>query len=226
MNERRAVARVMAERYRKATKKAKGRMLDELVALTGYNRRYAIALVRGHGQVIQVGRRVRLVGDLRRSLRAPPRRVYDPAVVGVLRKIWVLLDAICGERLAAILPELIPVLEKHGEIALDQDVRRKLMTISAATIDRLLCGERDKLKLRTRAGTRPGTLLKYQIPIRTFAEWDDQKPGFVEIDLVGHDGGAGCGDFCQTLDVTDVASGWTETQGVINKAQVWVFEAL
>lgn len=226
MNERRSVAKVIAERYRKATKKAKGRLLDELVALTGYNRWYAIGLLRGHGKRIKVGRHMGLVGDLRRSIRSPPWRVYDQVVGEELRKIWVIMDAICGKRLAAILPEVIPVLEKHGEIALDEEVRRKLMTISAATIDRLLCGEREKLALRGRSGTKPGTLLKHQIPIRTFAEWDEATPGFVEIDLVGHDGGVAAGDFCQTLDVTDVASGWTETQALINKAQVWVFAAL
>ncbi len=98
--------------------------------------------------------------------------------------------------------------------------------ISPATIDRVLAPERRKFALRGRCGTKPGTLLKHQIPIRTFAEWNEAQPGFVEIDLVGHDGGDACGDFCQTLDVTDVASGWTESQAVINKAQVWVFEAL
>src|SRR5260370_1445375 len=87
-------------------------------------------------------------------------------------------------------------------------------------------GGRRRLNVRGRSGTKPGTLLKQQIPIRTFAEWDQTQPGFVEIDLVGHDGGFAQGDYCQTLDVTDVASGWTETEAVLNKAQVWVFEAL
>jgi hypothetical protein len=80
--------------------------------------------------------------------------------------------------------------------------------------------------LRGRSGTKPGTLLKKQIPIRTFAEWDEQRPGFAEIDLVGHDGGVAAGDYCQTLDLTDIATTWTETQAVRNKAQTWVFAAL
>jgi len=80
--------------------------------------------------------------------------------------------------------------------------------------------------LRGRAGTKPGTLLKKQIPIRTFAEWDEQRPGFVEIDLVAHDGGLAAGDYCQTLDLTDIATTWTETLAVRNKAQAWVFAAL
>lgn len=227
MSEKRSVVKVVAGRYRKASKKEKSRMLDELVALTGYNRWYAVRLLRGHGKVIQIGRRLRLKGDLGRSTkRSPPRRVYDGSVVEALTKIWAILDCLCGKRLVAILPEAIAVLEKHGEMVLDVTTRQKLMTISAATIDRLLAPTRKRFTLRGRSGTRPGTLLKHQIPIRTFSEWNNAVPGFVEIDLVGHDGGNMQGDFCQTLDVTDVASCWTETEAVINKAQVWVFEAL
>lgn len=226
MSERRSVVKAMAGRYRKAAKKGKGRMLDELVALTGYNRWYAVGLLRGHGKSVKVGRRVRLVGDVCGCVKRSRRRIYDEAVVEPLKKIWLIMDCICGKRLAAILPEVIPVLEKHREIALDAATRQKLVSISAASIDRLLARERKQFALRGRSGTRPGTLLKHQIPIRTFAEWNEQAPGFVEIDLVGHDGGLAQGDFCQSLDVTDVASAWTETEAVINKAQVWVFEAL
>ena len=106
------------------------------------------------------------------------------------------------------------------------EIDRTLLRISAATIDRMLTPERRKHELRGRSGTKPGTLLKKQIPIRTFAEWDDQRPGFAEIDLVGHDGGVAAGDYCQTLDLTDIATTWTETEAVPNKAQTWVFEAL
>lgn len=226
MSERRSVAKVMVARYRKATKKQKGGMLDELIALTDYNRRYAIGLLGGHGKTIQLARGVRLAGDLSRSIQRSRPRIYDGAVVEWLKKIWAILDFICGKRLKAILPEVIRVLERHHEIALDAAVRQKLFSISPATIDRVLAAERCKFALRGRSGTKPGTLLKHQIPIRTFAEWNEAKPGFVEIDLVGHEGGDASGDFCQTLDVTDVASGWTENAAVINKAQVWVFEAL
>lgn len=105
-------------------------------------------------------------------------------------------------------------------------MREKLLRISPATIDRLLGPERKRMLLRRRSGTKPGTLLKHRIPIRTFSEWDEKRPGFGEMDLVGHDGGDGSGDFAQTLDLTDGMSGWTEMQGVKNKAQVWVFEAI
>jgi hypothetical protein len=220
MKERKAVTAVMVARYRRASKKQKGRMLDELVALTGYHRWYAVGLLRGHGASPDERR-----GRMNRRVRQQPR-VYDAVVLAALRRVWVIMDCICGKRLAAVLPETIAVLERHGELLLDAATRQKLGAISAASIDRLLAAERRRLNLRGRSGTKPGTLLKHQIPVRTFAEWDQTQPGFVEIDLVGHDGGFAQGDFCQTLDVTDVASGWTETQAVINKAQVWVFEAL
>jgi hypothetical protein len=226
MKERKAVTAALAERYRKAGKKQKARMLDEFTALTGYNRDYAAWLLGWQGRRVRLGR-ITLVAQLRDRLRRRPRpRKYDTAVREALQQVWWIMDYACGKRLAAMLPELLPILERHGEIALPKTVREKLLVVSPATIDRLLAAERKRLRVRGRSGTKPGTLLKHQIPIRTFAEWDEQKLGFVEMDLVGHDGGDASGEFLQTLDAVDVASGWTETQAVRNKAQVWVFEAL
>jgi len=108
----------------------------------------------------------------------------------------------------------------------DKETKEKILEISASTIDRLLSKEKAKMRLKGRARTKPGTLLKHQIPIRTFADWDEGRPGFVEIDLVSHDGGNARGDYAQTLDVTDVYTGWTETEAVKNKAQIWTFKAL
>ena len=226
MSDRNAVIKAWSSQYKKVGKKEKGRILDELVALTGYNRWYVVGLLRWDGKVIRAGRRVRLVGDLRKKAKRTRPRLYDDAVLESLKQIWAIMDCICGKRLAAILPEVIPILEKHKEIVLDAAVRKLLLQISASSIDRLLAAERRKWMLRGRSGTKPGTLLKHQIPIRTFADWNEKQAGFVEIDLVGHDGGDASGDYCQTLDVTDVASTWTETEAVINKAQVWVFDAL
>jgi hypothetical protein len=166
------------------------------------------------------------VGDCRKKVKRIRDRTYDEQVVKVLKKVWLIMGFICGKRLKPALKEVIPVLEKYKEIELDKTVREKLLKISAATIDRVLAPERKKRSLRHRARTKPGTLLKHQIPIRTFSEWDEQRPGFVEIDLVGHEGGDPSGDYIQTLDMTDVCTGWTETQAVKNKARVWVFEAL
>ncbi|MHB8760898.1 MAG: integrase catalytic domain-containing protein [Coriobacteriia bacterium] len=153
-------------------------------------------------------------------------RVYDAGVVFALRRIWATLDGLCGKRLVAALPEMVVVMERCLEFSVSREVRTKLLSISASTIDRLLAPDRARLSLSGRPGIKPGTLLKHQIPIKTFSEWDDTVPGFVEIDLVGHEGGALWGEYCQTLDVTDVATGWTETRAVKNKAQVHVFCAL
>ena len=109
--------------------------------------------------------------------------------------------------MAPFLPEIVDRLRAVGELKVDDDVRDRLVSISAATIDRRLAGDRARLRLKGRSGTKPGSLLKSQIPIRTWADWDDAKPGFVEIDCVGHEGGDPRGDFCQSLDVTDIATG-------------------
>jgi hypothetical protein len=217
MKERKAVTKATAERYVGAGKKEKGRILDEFVVLTRYNRSYARYVLRHFGES---GKRLRPRESIKR------KKVYDEAVLAVLREVWEILDYICGKRLQPVLAETIRALEQFGEMKLSDETREKLGLISAATIDRLLATERKKYQLRGRARTRPGSLLKKQIPIRTFSDWDEQKPGFAEMDLVAHDGGSSFGDFLQTLNVTDVYSSWCEMQAVMNKAQVRVFAAL
>lgn len=226
MKQRQAVTAVTMQRYRKASKKVKQQILDEFCETTGYCRGYARFILRNHGrQVWRRDKRV-VVGEVRKRQQRQKPRYYDEAVVQELSKLWQLLDYVCGKRLVAIIPELIAQLERFGELRLARTTKEKLLRISAATVDRLLQPERRKHQLRRRSHTKPGTLLKHQIPIRTFAEWDEQQPGFAEIDLVAHDGGLALGDFCQTLDLTDVCTGWTELEAVPNKAQVWVFEAI
>ena len=224
--EKRSATKVTAPRYQKAKKKQKGRILEEFAALSWYDRCYAAYLLRTHGKKVYAGKNTVIVADVGKKTSPPRHRVYDHLVIASLIAIWYIMDCICGKRLAPILKDIIPVLEKHREIQLDEEPRTKLLNISAATIDRLLKHERKKHTLKGRSHTKPGTLLKHQIPIRTFAQWDEKKPGFVEIDLVGHDGGDPSGEFAYTLNVTDVATGWTESQAVKNKAQRWVFEAL
>ena len=222
MQERQSVINVLQERYQKASKKQKRRILDECCLLTGYNRAYASHLLchqrtvpRRRGQTPHQPATKRIVS-----------RYYDHRVKQVLVQIWMIMDCICGKRLQPVLGEIIPILEKHREIKLSAETRTKLLTISSATIDRLLAEEKKELSPGSRSHTKPGTLLKSQIPIRTFAEWNDARPGFVEIDLVAHDGGRASGEYFYTLDVTDVCTGWTETMIVRNKSQVAVFEAL
>jgi transposase InsO family protein len=129
-----------------------------------------------------------------------------------------------GKRLALVV--LVPILRRDGELDLTDAEAALLCRMSAATIDRRLAPERARMTLRGRSHTKPGSLLKSQIPIRTWADWNDAAPGFVEIDLVGHEGGNSSGEFCFTLTVTDIATGWTINRSVRNKAQRWVFEAL
>jgi hypothetical protein len=218
MSERKAVTREAAGRYERAKKQEKGRMLDELCKLTGYNRCYAARLLRMKGK-----------GRAKQKTNRPKqarRRTYGPDLLKPLKKLWVIMDAICSKRLKAILPGLIDNLERFGELRLTPKVKAQLKEMSASTIDRMLAAERRRLRLKRHSGTKPGSLLKGAIPVRTFDQWDDGIPGFLEIDLVGHDGGEAKGEFIQSLNMVDVHSGWTETRAVKNKAQLWVFEAL
>jgi len=226
MTERKRATAIVADRYQKARKKEKGVILDEFTQLTGYGRRYASYVLRCHGRKVRINKSYVIQGDIRKTARRKKPKVYDSAVEEALKKIWYIMDCICGKRLAPVLREVVRRLERFREIRLSDDIRQKLYRISAASIDRLLAKERRRHQIKGRGNTKPGTLLKHQIPIRTFSDWNEQKPGFVEIDLVGHDGGDNHGEYAQTLDVTDICTTWTETEAVRNKAQKWVFDAL
>ena len=217
MHQKKAVTKQLVGRYKRASKREKRLILDEFVAITGYNRSYAAWALRhsaGPGQPVN---------------KKPPRlraRKYAQAEFKALRKIWAVLSMPSGKRLAPYLEEIVKVMERCGELELAPEVRDNLLSVSAATIDRMMAPERKRIRLKGRRGTKPGTLLKHQVPIRTFEGHDQGEPGFLEIDLVGHEGGNTHGDFAQTLDVTDISSTWTETRAVRNKAQKWVFAAL
>ena len=221
MAQRKAVTRELAQRYRRTTRREKGEILDQWVQLTGHTRNHASWLLRCWGRTVysyQGGRAVKIVVGTRRPRRHSPR-YYNQEVYRALKQVWELFGGMCGKRLVA-------VLEKFGELSLEPQVRAKLQRISAATIDRLLRAEKRKLQLRGRSHTKPRTRLMHQIPIRTFTEWEDAKPGEVGADLVGHDGGHGGGEHAFTLVVTDRVTQWTELRAVLNKAQKWVFQAL
>jgi len=215
MSQRKAVTRATATRYRSASKGAKVVILDELCATTGWHRDHARKALREAlgPRRVQAPRKAR-----------PP--TYGEDVMVALRKVWAVMDAPAGKRMAPFLAEMVDRLRAFNELDVDDATAVKLGSMSAATIDRRLAGERKRLELKGRSGTKPGSLLKSAISIRTWAEWDEKAPGFVEIDLVGHEGGDSRGEFAQTLTVTDVFTGWTETKAVRNKAQKWVFAAL
>jgi len=230
MRQKKAVTRELRKRYQKARKKEKTVILDEFTQLTGYNRCYACQVLNVKkekvlGYLNIVGKRIKYIAD-KRKIKRKKKKIYDQDVLVALKEIWIICDYICSKRLAPFLSEIIPVLERWGEIKLNLKVREKLFKISAATIDRLLSDTRKRYRIKGRSTTRPGTLLKKSIPIRTFADWDEKVPGFFEVDLVSHDGGATRGDFNQSLNFTDISTGWEEMVAVKNKAQVWVFAGI
>jgi hypothetical protein len=221
MAERKAVTREFARRYRTSSKKVKGVMLTELCELTGWHRDYARRALREVAARPPQRRGARTVAGTRH--RQP---IYGEEVIVALRVVWAVLDFACGKRLAPIMAEVVDALERHGELTLERHVRVQLLAMSAATIDRRLARDRQRLQIKGRTGTKPGSLLKGQIAIRTFSEWDDTTAGFAQVDLVGHDGGNGAGEFAHTLTLTDVATGWTEPRALRNKARRWVIEAI
>jgi hypothetical protein len=214
MATRKAITRALAVQYRDGSKALKGEILDTVCGLTGYHRDYA-------RRALRAASKPRVVRS-----RAPRTPKYDPRVVAGLEKCWAVLNAPAGKRLAPMLAELVPLLRRHGELDLDDAAAGLLVGMSAATIDRKLAGARSKMLPRGRSHTKPGSMLKSKIAMRTWAEHDEDTPGFVEVDLVAHEGGNSCGRFCFTLTVTDIATGWTSNQTVPDKRQVHVVAAL
>jgi len=207
------LARV-ASRYREANHAQKTTILDEFVAATGYARKYAIRLL------------TQPVAPPVAPLQRPRARAYGPAVQEALAAAWAAANFICGKRLVPFLPQLVPALERHGHLTLTDEVRGQLMAISPATVDRLLRPLRQADHPRGRGTTRAGGLLKHQIPIRTFADWEENRPGFMEADLVAHCGPSTHGTFLNTLVLTDIATGWTECLPLLYRSQEEVLQAL
>jgi hypothetical protein len=213
--ERRKVTEMTAIRYAVADRAVKSRILDELCANTGWHRNHA-------RKALKAALQPRVVAP-RRSPRPP---VYGPNVIAALTFCWLVLGMPAGKRLAPMLGELVAVLRRFGELTIDDGTAELLVSMSAATIDRRLAGERAKRQIKGRRATKPGSLLKSQIAVRTWADWDDARPGFVEVDLVSHDGGNAIGPFAFTLTVTDIATGWTENRSVPSKEAKCVLRAL
>ena len=202
----------VAERYQHSTAAEKGWILDEFVALTGYHRKHAIRVLNGRATMPTVPR--------------GRRCVYDEAVTEGLIVLWEASDRMCGKRLKALLPILVPALERHGHLSLDPGVRERLMAASAATIDRRLAPAR--AVTAGQRGPRRSRLdgVRGSVPVRTFGDWKDPAPGFVEADLVAHCGRTMAGSFVSTLVLTDIASGWTECVPLLVREAQLVVDAV
>jgi transposase InsO family protein len=212
--ERRAITEAAATRYQRASKRGKSRILDELCANTGWHRNHA-------RKALTAALRPKVV-----TVRSPRPVTYGPEVIAALTVCWTVLGMPAGKRLAPMLAELVAVLRHFRELVIGEETAALLVTMSAATIDRRLADERARHKIKGRVGTKPGSLLKSQIPVRTWADWDDAVPGFVEIDTVFHDGGHRGGGHAFTLTVTDIATGWTENRSLPDRAAKTVLAAL
>ena len=210
---RRALLQSLISLYREASSvKRKSKLLDAFTATTGYNRKYAIWLL-NHAKEGQ-------------PLPQHPRpRRYGPDVQHALFLVWHAANRICAKRLIPFLPTLVEALERHEHLHLTEECRSQLLSMSAATADRLLRSQR-KRGQRGLSTTRAGTLLKQQIPIRTFEEWEETRPGFLEADLVAHCGTDIEGGYLYTLTLTDVATGWTECLPLLYRSRETVLAAL
>ena len=193
-------------RYFEACPAHKARMLAEFVASTGYARTYAIRVL-GQPSVPAVA-----------ILRPRPRQ-YGPEVQEVLRLAWLTANRVCAKRLVPFLPELIASLARHGHLSLSDAARAQVLRVSPATADRLLRSVRQRDPSHGLSTTKAGSLLKHQVPVRTFAEGDDVRPGFIEADLGAHCVGNASGSFRYTLVLTDVATGWTECVALLHRSQ-------
>jgi hypothetical protein len=203
----------VSERYGQASRAERGRILDEFASVTGLHRKHGMRLLRGGVPSRQSGPRL-------------GRRVYDLAVREALIVVWEASDRVCSKRLRPLVPLLIEAMERHGHLQLAPEVRGGLLSMSAATIDRALHEIKGQAGGGPRRRAAPSAGVRRSVPVRTFADWDDPAPGFMEADLVAHSGPTAEGSFVQTLTLTDIASGWTECAPLLVREQVLLTEVL
>ena len=240
MKTRNKVCGQIFKRYQKASKKGKSKILDEYSITLKMNRdylahkltnwekkRYAaiggkpikfVAKPPFKGRCKASGGKNRTIGS-----RGRPEK-YHKAFVAVLIKIWLFFDCPCGKLLEPLIKSSIDFLA--DEFYITEELYELFKSVSAAAIDRKLKHEKKRYRLKGISTTKKGTLLKSQIPIRVCFDWDERIPGFFEADTVSHCGARNSGEYCQTLTLTDVASGWTEEYSLLNNAHRWVKEQI
>lgn len=204
----------LIKRYQNADKSEKQTILDEFVKTTEYHRKSAIRILNEKYEYTN------------QPIKRPRKVVYTSFDAAVLEKVCDLLGWINSKRVQPQIGVAIDSLVTAGELVCSEQQIQKFVKISPATIDRLLVKHNKRPKIKGHSYTKPGTLLKTQIPVRTFADWNEEKLGFFEIDLCGHDGGIAKGDFAWTLNFAEVKYQWTEQIAVFNKAQVHVFAGI
>jgi len=198
-------------RYNEASKQEKTVILNEFCAVCGYHRKHALRLLHQREK---------------KPKKRPGRKPrYDaPELMSALKRIWLATDQMCSKKLVAAIPLWLPFYERHyGQLR--DDIKGKLLSISAATIDRRLAPTRVNIRPRGLGGTKPGRLLRNQIPIRTH-NWDITQPGFMEADTVAHCGNSLAGDFIWSLTLTDIHTGWTECRATWNNGAIGVLEQI
>jgi hypothetical protein len=215
LKSKRELLEVVRPRYLKAGKFEKQKILDEFTSTTGYHRKHAIRVLKNQVQV---------QNHLKRKTKTY-KTIYRGEVVRALEQIWEIYGRICSKRLQPFLPEAIRVLERWQEIKLSKDTKELLLKISSASLDRCLRPIRTKSPHGS-STTKPGSLLKKSIAVRTFTAWDEEQPGFMEIDLVAHCGDSTAGQFLCTLTCTDICTGWTDVTGLLHRSQQAVSEAI
>ena len=201
----REYAEATRARYKVASKREKGVILDEFCKTIGHHRKAAIRLLCQPPR--RTGRR-----------RGRPAK-YTPEIMPPLKLLWEVSGQLCSKLLVPLLPPLIEALQRHGEIALQPQVREQLQLISPATVDRLLKPYRRQVSRRPYTQSRSSTAIKNQVPLRTFGEWQNVSPGSLQADLVAHCGESTDGFYLSTLMTVDVATGWVNCRPVWGKGQ-------
>jgi hypothetical protein len=211
---RKEIVEALQDRYEGSERREKGRILTEFVQISGYHRKHAIRLLNAEADD----------GNRHEVAASIGRRVYNEAVRSALIMIWETADRICGKRLKALVPTLITAMERCGHLRLESEVRKRLLSVSAATIDRMLKPIRSTAGGRRRR--RSARKANKEVPIKTFSDWQDPEPGFLEIDFVVHGGGSTAGEYLHSFVATDVCSGWVEAVSLLAREQSLVIEGL